>query len=69
MQTRLGVVLREKRLALQHSQDSFADAIGMHRAYYSAIERGERNVTLSTIGRLADGLHTKIAELMTAASL
>jgi transcriptional regulator with XRE-family HTH domain len=69
MQARLGVVLREKRQALEHSQDSFADTIGMHRAYYSAIERGERNVTLSTIGRLADGLQTKIAELMSAASL
>lgn len=69
MQARLGVVLREKRQALEHSQDSFADAIGMHRAYYSAIERGERNVTLSTIGRLADGLDMKIAALMTDASL
>jgi transcriptional regulator with XRE-family HTH domain len=69
MQASLGAVLREKRQALAYSQDSFADAIDMHRAYYSAIERGERNVTLSTIGRLADGLHTKIAELMAAASL
>lgn len=27
------------------SQEAFADRIGMHRTYWSAIERGEKNLT------------------------
>jgi len=61
--------VRERRQALGYSQVTFADAVGMHRAYYSAIERGERNVTLSTIARVADGLGVSLAELMADAGL
>lgn len=69
LQTKLGTAVRERRQALEYSQDTFADAIGMHRAYYSAIERGERNVTLATLARVAEGLDMPIAELMTEAKL
>ena len=69
LQSKLGAAVRKRREALECSQDTFADAIGMHRAYYSAIERGERNVTLQTIARVADGLHMRIAELMAEAAL
>jgi len=69
LQTKLGSAVRERRQALEYSQDTFADAIGMHRAYYSAIERGERNVTLSTIARVADGLDASLTELMADAGL
>ena len=69
LQTKLGAAIRERRQASGFSQDTFADSIGMHRAYYSAIERGERNVTLSTLSRLAEGLKTPIARLMAEASL
>ena len=69
LQTRVGAVIRERREASGVSQDTFADSIGMHRAYYSAIERGERNVTLSTLFRLATGFKTTIAKLMAEASL
>lgn len=69
MQKRLGAAIRLAREAAGHSQDSFADAIDMHRAYYSAIERGERNLTLATLARVADGLQLSIADLATAAKL
>lgn len=69
LQMRLGAAVRERREALEFSQDSFADAIGMHRAYYSAIERGERNVTLYTIARVAEGLDMQLAELMAEAAI
>ncbi|EIL88766.1 helix-turn-helix domain-containing protein [Rhodanobacter sp. 115] len=69
LQTKLGTAVRERRQALEYSQDTFADAIGMHRAYYSAIERGERNVTLATLARVADGLDMPIAALMAQAKL
>jgi transcriptional regulator with XRE-family HTH domain len=41
----------------------------MHRAYYSSIERGARNLTLSTIARVADELGVSLAELMADAGL
>ncbi len=69
LQTKLGTAVRERRQALEYSQDTFADAIGMHRAYYSAIERGERNVTLATLARVAEGLDMPIAALMAEAKL
>lgn len=69
LQIKLGGAVRGLREALQFSQDTFADEIGMHRAYYSAIERGERNVTLNTIARVAAGLGVTLAELMRTAAL
>ena len=69
LQMKLGAAVRARREALQFSQDTFADEIGMHRAYYSAIERGERNVTLHTIARVAAGLGVTLSELMRTAGL
>lgn len=60
----LGAAIREKRTALGFSQESFADAIKMHRAYYATIERGERNVTLQTLNRVAAGLKLRTSELL-----
>jgi len=39
----------------------------MHRAYCSAIERGERNLTLQTMVRVAEGLEVRPSELLKAA--
>lgn len=69
LQAKLGAAIRRRRLAREYSQDSFADAIGMHRAYYSSIERGERNLTLVTLERVAEGLGCKIADLMQDAAV
>lgn len=63
IQQRLGAALRNRRETLHYSQESFADAIGMHRAYYSAIERGERNTTIATLAKVVEGLGTDIATL------
>ena len=52
---------------MQMSQEAFADSIKMHRAYYSKIERGERNVTLVTLCRLARGLGVEPSQLLRAA--
>jgi transcriptional regulator with XRE-family HTH domain len=69
LQTNLGNAIRARREALRFSQDTFADAIGMHRAYYGSIERGERNLTLSTLVRLATGLGVGLGKLLEEAEL
>ncbi|KZC23992.1 transcriptional regulator [Rhodanobacter thiooxydans] len=62
---RLGQVLRVHRQAAKLSQDDFADRIKMHRAYYSAIERGEKNITLVTLHRIAEGFGVNMSALLT----
>ncbi len=60
---RLGAVVRQHREAQGHSQESFADACGLHRTYVGAIERGERNVSIDNIARIAEALGVDIADL------
>ncbi len=64
---RLGTAIRRRREALDLSQEAFADQIEMHRTYYSAIERGEKNLQLSTLERVSVGLGTTIWELFRSA--
>lgn len=63
----LGKALRARREGLGYSQESFADEIGMHRTYYSAIERGEKNLRLDTLRRLCDGLGVTAWQMIRAA--
>lgn len=63
LQRRVGASIRRRRESLGFSQEGFAAHIGMHRTYYSAIERGEKNLSLSTIQRLCVGLEVKAWEV------
>lgn len=63
LQRRVGASIRRRRESLGISQEAFAAHIGMHRTYYSAIERGEKNLSLSTIQRLCVGLGAKAWEI------
>ena len=65
----VGGAIRTRRQAMGLSQDAFADTIDMHRAYYSAIERGEKNVTVETLVRVATGLNATVAELASEAGI
>ncbi|RUL68007.1 helix-turn-helix domain-containing protein [Dyella choica] len=60
----LGKTLRARREASGYSQESYADAIGMHRTYYSAVERGEKNLQLDTLQRICAGLKCKMWEVL-----
>ena len=51
-----GKVVRRLRTEAGFSQESFADAIGVHRNYVGTVERGETNITLENIHRIAAGL-------------
>lgn len=54
LQIKIADRLREWRTERGWSQDTAAELLKMHRTYYSAIERGEKNLTLSTILRICD---------------
>lgn len=53
LQRALGAALRAHRLSLGLSQEAFAERVGVHRTYMGGIERGERNLTLKSVERIA----------------
>ncbi len=61
----LATNVRLLRHALGVSQEELADRCGLHRTYVGSVERGERNVTLSTLEALASALGVSVPELLT----
>lgn len=56
--------VRRRRLDQSLSQEELADRCGLHRTYVGAIERGERNVTVNTLFRLAEALGCDATDLL-----
>ena len=61
---RFGERVRELRSEAGWSQEEFAAECGMDRTYVGGIERGERNLALRNIEKIADTLELTISELM-----
>lgn len=61
---RLGTNLRRYRTAVHLSQEVLAERCGLHRTYIGAIERGERNVTLATLAKIAAALQLDPLDLL-----
>ncbi len=57
--------LRTYRKVKHLSQEALANMCDLHRTYVGSVERGERNVTLSTLEILATTLGVSIPELLT----
>lgn len=53
LQRVVGRNLRRYRLERGFSQEAFAEEMGVHRTYFSSVERGERNLTLQTLEKIA----------------
>ncbi|HEV7529167.1 MAG TPA: helix-turn-helix transcriptional regulator [Solirubrobacteraceae bacterium] len=60
----LGAAMRCAHKRQGYAQESFAARAGLDRANYGAIERGESNVSLNTIVKLAAGLGITVGELL-----
>ncbi len=53
LQRTVGRNLRAYRTARGLSQEALADILGVHRTYMGSVERGERNLTLKSLERIA----------------
>ena len=60
---RFGRRLRALRESRGLSQEDLAVASGIHRTYISSVERGQRNIALENLSRLAHALDTDLADL------
>ncbi|OBQ19323.1 MAG: DNA-binding protein [Anabaena sp. WA113] len=58
-----GIRVRYFRKRLKLSQDELAEKSDLHRTYIGAVERGERNISLMNIFRLADALQVTAKDL------
>lgn len=56
-----GARVRALRSEKGWSQEDFAFECGLHRTYIGAVERGERNVSLENIKKIADTFKIDIA--------
>ena len=65
----LGRAVRSARHERGLAQEAFAAQAGIDRSYFGAIERGEFNVSLDTIVKVAAGLGINASELLARARL
>ena len=58
-----GRQIKKLRLERALSQESLANVCGVDRTYLPGIEKGERNVSLLVIAKLAEGLKVDVKDL------
>jgi transcriptional regulator with XRE-family HTH domain len=64
VRVRFGKAVRRRRQKLGVSQEAFADICGLDRTYVGGIERGERNVSIVNIEKIAKALRISLSELL-----
>jgi transcriptional regulator with XRE-family HTH domain len=60
----IGRNIRRLRQAKGLSQESLAEHAELHRTYVGGVERGERNVTLLSLERIAVALEVELVALL-----
>lgn len=63
VQLAFGRAVRKHRDAAGLSQEQLADLAGIHRTYIGDVERGERNLGLVNVYRIAEALKVKLSVL------
>jgi transcriptional regulator with XRE-family HTH domain len=63
-----GQRVRELRISAGLSQEGLAAEAGIHRTYVGSVERGERNISLRNIVRIANALNVRPQDLLSIAS-
>ena len=61
---RFGLKLRHAREEMSLSQEDLAEKAGLHRTYIGQVERGERNISIDNMERLADAVSLPLWEML-----
>jgi len=64
LQETFGKLVRARRTHLGWTQEELAEKADMHFTYVSSTERGERNISLLNIAKLANALECSMKDLM-----
>ena len=64
LQVAVGRNLKVYRAERGLSQERLAETLGVHRTYLGGLERGERNLTLRSLERIADQLEVDPISLL-----
>ncbi len=64
IRVRFGKAVRNRRHKLSVSQEEFADMCALDRTYIGGIERGERNISLVNIEKIARAFRIRLSELL-----
>ena len=64
VQEQLGYNIRKARLKSGVSQEELAAKVGIHRTYIGSVERGERNIGIMNIVKIAAALNIAVSELV-----
>jgi transcriptional regulator with XRE-family HTH domain len=59
----VGSAIRDLRDSRGMTQADLAEACGLHRTFIGSVERGERNVAILNLRRIAKSLRVSLAEL------
>lgn len=55
--------IKKYRIEKKLSQEDLADKTGLHRTYISSVERGQRNISLKNIEKIAEALEIEVYKL------
>lgn len=60
----LGTAIRNRREALELTQEDLAEIAGFDRTYISLVERGKRNLSILNLQVIAVSLRWKVSDLL-----
>ena len=64
LQEAFGKIVRSRRLEKELTQEALAALSSLHFTYVSSVERGERNISIENIAKLAKALGCQLRDLM-----
>lgn len=59
-----GTAIRELRAKAGHSQEQLASKAGLNRTYVGDVERGERNIAIVNMQKLAKALGVRLSDVV-----
>ena len=66
---KLGDAIRGRRKVRKLSQEKLAERADVHRNYIGLIERGEQNITIESLVKVAKALKCKVMDLVVDARI